>query len=111
MSAFLPLSKQIICSKFPRPPGIYDLYINGWSTTEIAELLTSYGRKTKLGNEVWNPTSIDGVIENERHCGDVRSRKTYTPDFKTHKSVKNRQNRKQYKRLQRSSCKSQLRKK
>lgn len=75
---------------------IYDLYINGWSTTEIAELLTSYGRKTKLGNEVWNPTSIDGVIENERHCGDVRSRKTYTPDFKTHKSVKNRQNRKQY---------------
>ena len=68
---------------------IYDLYINGWSTTEIAELLTSYGRKTKLGNEVWNPGSIDGVIENERHCGDVRARKTYTPDFKTHKSVKN----------------------
>ena len=47
-------------------------------------------------NEVWNPGSIDGVIENERHCGDVRARKTYTPDFKTHKSEKNRQNRKQY---------------
>lgn len=75
---------------------IYDLYLNGWSTAEIAELLSSYGRKTKRGNEVWNPRSIDVVIENERHCGDVRSRKTYTPDFKTHKSVKNRQNRKQY---------------
>ena len=75
---------------------IYDLYLNGWSSAEIADLLTSYGRKTKLGNEVWNPTSIDGVIENERHCGDIRARKTYTPDFKTHKSVKNRQNRKQY---------------
>jgi len=75
---------------------IYNLYINGWSCTEIADLLTSYGRKTKLGNEVWNPGSIDGVIENERHCGDVRARKTYTPDFKTHKSEKNRQNRKQY---------------
>lgn len=75
---------------------IYDLYLNGWSCTEIAELLTSYGRKTKLGNEVWNPTSIDGVIENERHCGDIRARKTYTPDFKTHKSEKNRQNRRQY---------------
>lgn len=75
---------------------IYDLYINGWSSTEIADLLTSYGRPTKLGNEVWNPGSIDGVIENERHCGDVRARKTYTPDFKTHKSEKNRQNRKQY---------------
>lgn len=68
---------------------IYDLYVNGWSITEIAELLTSYGRKTKLGNEVWNPGSIGGILENERHCGDVRARKTYTPDFKTHKSVKN----------------------
>ena len=68
---------------------IYDLYVNGWSVTEIAELLTSYGRKTKLGNEVWNPGSIGGILENERHCGDVRARKTYTPDFKTHKSVKN----------------------
>ena len=102
---------------------IYDLYINGWSAKDIAELLgvygrktklgnekwnpTSlygviaellgvYGRKTKLGNEKWNPTSLYGVIENERHCGDVRARKTYTPDFKTHKSEKNRQNRKQY---------------
>jgi len=75
---------------------IYNLYINGWSCKEIADLLTDYGRKTKLGNEVWNPGSINGVIENERHCGDVRARKTYTPDFKTHKSEKNRQNRKQY---------------
>ena len=68
---------------------IYDLYVNGWSAKEIADLLTSYGRPTKLGNEVWNPGSVDGVLENERHCGDVRARKTYTPDFKTHKSVKN----------------------
>ena len=75
---------------------IFDLYLNGWSSNEIADLLTEYGRTTKLGNEVWHPSSIDSVIENERHCGDVRSRKTYTPDFKTHKSVKNRQNRKQY---------------
>ena len=75
---------------------VYDLYINGWSCAEIADLLTEYGRKTKLGNEVWHPGTSPGIIENERHCGDVRSRKTYTPDFMTHKSVKNRQNRKQY---------------
>ena len=68
---------------------IFYLYINGWSSSEIADLLTEYGRTTKLGNEVWNPTSIDGVIENERHCGDIRARKTYTKDFKTHKKVKN----------------------
>ena len=28
---------------------IYDLYLNGWSPTEISDLLTLYGRKTKLG--------------------------------------------------------------
>ena len=75
---------------------IYNLYINGWSPARIAKLLTDYGRKTKLGNESWKSESINGVIENERHCGDIRARKTYTPDFKTHKAEKNRQNRKQY---------------
>lgn len=38
-------------------------------------LLTEYGRRTKLGNVVWNPGSIDRVIEYERRCGDVRREK------------------------------------
>ena len=75
---------------------IYYLYLNGWSLTDIAALLTEYGRKTKLGNTVWSIRSLAGVIQNERHCGDIRARKTYTPNFKTHKSVKNNQYRKQY---------------
>ena len=75
---------------------IYDLYLNGWSPTEISDLLTLYGRKTKLGKDVWNPSTINEVIENERHCGDVRARKTFTPNFKTHKSRKNNRDRKQY---------------
>ena len=75
---------------------IYDLYLNGWSYSEIADKLTFYRRKTKLGNTKWNPTSISGIIENERYCGDVLARKTYTPDFKTHKSKKNENNRNKY---------------
>lgn len=75
---------------------IYDLFVNGWSPSEIADLLTEYGRKIKLGNEVWNPGSIRGVIENERHCGDIIARKTYTPNFKNHKSKKNVDQRNQY---------------
>lgn len=71
---------------------IYDLYINGWTPKEIADLLTEYGRKTKLGNEVWNPGTIRGVIGNERHCGDILARKTYTPNFKNHKAKKNEGN-------------------
>ncbi|MBO5569076.1 MAG: recombinase family protein [Clostridia bacterium] len=75
---------------------IYDLYINGWTPKEIADLLTEYGRKTKLGNEVWNPGTIRGVIGNERHCGDILARKTYTPNFKNHKAKKNEGKRTQY---------------
>ena len=75
---------------------IYYLYVNGWSAKDIADLLTGYGRTTKLGNAVWHPSTILEVIENERHCGDILARKTYTPNFLTHKSRKNRNNRTQY---------------
>ena len=75
---------------------IFYLFLNGWSHSEIADLLTQYGRKTKLGNQEWNPTSIAGIIENERHCGYVIARKTYTPNFKDHKSVKNTGQRNKY---------------
>lgn len=33
---------------------IYYLYLNGFSLKDIAELLTDYERKTKLGNTEWN---------------------------------------------------------
>ena len=50
---------------------IYYLYVNGYSCAEIAHILTAYRRKSKLGNTEWVGSSIVGVIENERHCGDV----------------------------------------
>lgn len=68
---------------------IYYLYVNGWSTAEIADILTNYRRETKIGNTEWGQSAIYKIIDNERHCGDVLAHKTYTPDFKTHKSVKN----------------------
>ena len=75
---------------------IFNLFVNGYGQTALAELLTQYGRQTKLGNEVWNRSSIDGVLGNERYCGDIRARKTFTPNFLNHKSVKNRGQRRQY---------------
>ena len=64
---------------------IYYLYLNGYSLTEIATLLMEYSRKTKLGRVEWNPGTLAGVLANERHCGDVLARKTFTPNFLTHK--------------------------
>ena len=75
---------------------IYYLYLNGFSISEIADLLTEYGRKTKLGNTEWNPGSIMKIIQNERHCGDVLARKTWTPSYMNHKSKKNNNDRNQY---------------
>ena len=68
---------------------MYYLYINGWSLTEIADLLTRYGRTTKIGNTEWSGGSLAGGIENERHCGDLIAQKTWVPNFKDHKSKKN----------------------
>ena len=74
---------------------IYYLYLNGYSLTEIATLLMEYSRKTKLGRVEWNPGTLAGVLANERHCGDVLARKTFTPNFLTHKSKKNNNDRTQ----------------
>ena len=75
---------------------IFDLYLNGWSTPDIADLLAQYGRLTKFGNRVWHPSTVMAIIRNERYVGDVLARKTYTPNYKDHKVKKNRHNRNQY---------------
>jgi len=75
---------------------IFYLYLAGYSTAEIAETLTTLKRKTKKGNSRWSTGSILQILQNERHCGDVLARKTFTPNYLDHKSKKNRQDRNQY---------------
>lgn len=74
----------------------YYLFLGGFPTSEIAEILTNLGRETKLGNKKWSSGTVIAVLENERHCGDILSRKTFTPNYLDHKSKKNHQNRNQY---------------
>lgn len=75
---------------------IFMMYLNGCTCQEIADTLTELGCETKKGNTVWSPSSILQILQNERHCGDVLARKTYTPNYLNHKSKKNMQNRPQY---------------
>lgn len=75
---------------------IFFMYLYGYTCREIAETLTELGRKTKKGNTQWNPTSILQILQNERHCGDVLARKTWTPNYLNHKSKKNNHDRNQY---------------
>ncbi|MCB5940305.1 recombinase family protein [bacterium 210820-DFI.6.52] len=74
---------------------IFYMYLYGYSSADIAAALTEMGRKTYLGNVKWTSNSVVQVLRNERHCGDVLTRKTYTPSYLTHKSRKNRGDRPQ----------------
>ena len=75
---------------------IFYMYLNGNTCQEIADTLTELGCKTKKNNEVWSPGSVLQILQNERHCGDVLARKTWTPNYLDHKKRKNNQDRNQY---------------
>lgn len=53
-------------------------------TYTIAKELREAGYKTVTGNVVWTNTSILKILRNEKYCGDLIQKKTYTPDYLTH---------------------------
>ncbi len=75
---------------------IYFMYLYGYSTQQIADQLTKLERPTKKGNLKWSSSSVLGVLQNERHCGEVLAHKTFTPNYLDHKARKNRGDRNQY---------------
>ena len=56
----------------------------------IARLLTEEGVPTYKGGERWSAATVLKILKNEKYCGDLVQRKTYTPDFLTHKKRRNR---------------------
>ena len=66
------------------------MYLYGYSTQQIADAFNALGRKSYLGNVKWTSNGIVQILRNERHCGDVLTRKTFTPNFRDHKSRRNR---------------------
>ena len=75
---------------------IFFSYLYGYSSQKIADALTQLERLTKRGNEVWSAGSVLQILQNERYCGDVLARKTFTPSYLNHKSKKNKHDRNQY---------------
>ena len=66
------------------------MYLYGYSTQQIADTFTALERRSYLGNTRWTSGGILQILRNERHCGDVLTRKTYTPNYLTHLAKKNR---------------------
>lgn len=74
---------------------MYATLVNGGSPEEMAEVLTEMAiptggrRRDGTMNTHWTASSVVSILRNEKHCGDVLARKTYTPNYKDHKSKKN----------------------
>lgn len=68
---------------------MFYMYLYGYSTPQIADILNRLGRPSYLGNVKWTSSTVVGILRNERHCGDVLTRKTYTISYRSHKSVPN----------------------
>lgn len=75
---------------FRIPKLMFYMCLYGYSTQQIADRLTRLGKKTYLGNVKWTAGGVVATLRNERYCGDVFTRKTFTRDVLSHKSVKNR---------------------
>lgn len=75
---------------------IYNSYLEGQSIREIAESLTEAKIPTVKGKEIWSSGTVRNMLRNEKYCGDVLMQKTYTVDCFSHKSVRNRGQKPQY---------------
>lgn len=58
-------------------------------TTVIARELREAGIRTLTGSVCWRNTVILKILRNEKYCGDLKQKKTYTPDYLTHEKKYN----------------------
>ena len=76
---------------------VYSMYVTGYSLNEIAVTMTKLNYVSNIkGDRKWTAGVVNNILNNERRCGMIIARKTYTPDFTTHKSRKNINQRNKY---------------
>lgn len=69
---------------------IFYMYLFGYTTQQISDTLIALERRSYLGNIKWTSSAVVQILRNERHCGDVLTRKTFTQDYRSHRKLKNR---------------------
>ena len=75
------------------PKLMFFMYLYGYSTQQIADVLTRLAKKSYKGNLKWSANSIADTLRSERYCGDVitwKRFKVFAADVITQKSFKNR---------------------
>lgn len=59
------------------PKLMFYMYLYGYSTQQIADTLTKLCKRTYLGNLSWSAGGVAKTLQNERYCGDVKTRKRF----------------------------------
>lgn len=59
--------------------------MSGMTTFAVAKQLTSEGVPTPAGKTVWQASTVESILTNEKYKGDARLQKRFTVDFLQHK--------------------------
>ncbi len=68
---------------------IFDSYIEGYSTFQIAKMLTDKGVASPQKGKRWHEATILRMLHSEVYVGDLLLQKTISTDIKTRKRIKN----------------------
>lgn len=68
---------------------IYILFIKGKTASWIAKHLTENGIKTPAKKDIWQKSTVDSILTNEKYKGDALLQKKFTVDFLEKKMKKN----------------------
>jgi len=68
---------------------IYKLFLEGYTTSGIAKLLTGESISTPAGKQKWQGSTVKSILTNEKYKGDAILQKKYTVDFLTKKQKVN----------------------
>ena len=75
---------------------IYRDFLEGWTPSEISRRLNAEGVPGVHGVANWYPCTIERMLQNEKHVGDLLMQKTYTADFLTKTQADNNGDLEQY---------------
>jgi site-specific DNA recombinase len=64
---------------------IYRWFLEGKMPSGIARHLTKDGIPTPSGKDIWQPSTVLSILQNEKYKGDAMLQKTFTVDFLTKK--------------------------
>ena len=67
---------------------IFDMYVKGRSLPQICSFLNGNGVICRRRG-VWEPTTLSGILHNEKYVGDVIMQKLYVPSLLSRNAVKN----------------------